>query len=152
VSTRHAARTAALQLIFQAECLADWSASTAEKFFQVFYSGKEYPELDAESQSYALSIFAGVAAHLNALNEKIESLNLGWSLVRLAKLDLAILRLALAEVSMQPSIPVKVIVDEALNLAHEFSGEQSAAFLNAALQKAFSAQLMQPEIKRKNAD
>ena len=152
MSTRHAARTAALQLIFQAECLGDWSGVTAEKLFQVFYSGKEYPELEGEAKSYALSIFQAVASNLESVNTKIESLDLGWTLARLAKLDLAILRLALAEAGMQPAIPLKVVIDEALNLAHEFSGEQSAAFLNAALQKAFAGELLQTSSKSKIAD
>ncbi len=52
---------------------------------------------------------------------------------RIAKTDLAILRLAVYELIIQPNEPEKVIINEAVELAKEFGGEKSYAFVNAVL-------------------
>lgn len=56
-----------------------------------------------------------------------------WPLERINKIDLAILRLAIYELSIQKSEPPKVIIDEAVELAKEFGSENSASFVNGAL-------------------
>lgn len=56
-----------------------------------------------------------------------------WPLERINKIDLAILRLAIFELSIQKSEPPKVIIDEAVELAKEFGSENSAPFVNGAL-------------------
>ncbi len=56
-----------------------------------------------------------------------------WPLERINKIDLAILRLAIYELSIQKSEPPKVIIDEAVELAKEFGSENSASFVNGVL-------------------
>ena len=56
-----------------------------------------------------------------------------WPLERINKIDLAILRLAVYEILIQKTQPVKVIVDEAVELAKEFGSESSPAFINGVL-------------------
>lgn len=56
-----------------------------------------------------------------------------WPLERINKIDLSILRLAIFEILIQKKEPVKVIVDEAIELAKEFGSENSPAFINGVL-------------------
>ncbi len=56
-----------------------------------------------------------------------------WPLTKINKIDLAILRLATYEILYQPDIPVKVSIDEAVELAKEFGSESSPAFVNGVL-------------------
>lgn len=56
-----------------------------------------------------------------------------WPLERINKIDLAILRLAIYELSIKQTEPPKVIIDEAVELAKEFGSESSASFVNGVL-------------------
>lgn len=56
-----------------------------------------------------------------------------WPIDKIAKIDLAILRLAVFELSIAKAAPPKVIIDEAVELAKEFGSDRSAAFVNGAL-------------------
>lgn len=60
-----------------------------------------------------------------------------WPLEKINKTDLAILRLAIYELNYGPSIPSKVVIDEAIELAKEFGSENSAGFVNGALGAAY---------------
>lgn len=76
---------------------------------------------------------ARVIANLDKIDEKIVDSAPEWPLERINKIDLAILRLAVYELSIQKSEPPKVIIDEAVELAKEFGAENSAAFVNGVL-------------------
>ncbi len=139
MKTRHAARIVAMQIIFQADTLSDWTDTAYQRFFITFYNGTESPELDADTKSYCLSLVQLVAENIKAIDQRIVDLELSWSISRMARIDRAILRLALAESSLD--LPVKVVIDEALKLAREYSGDQAVGFLNAALEKALEPQI-----------
>ncbi len=66
------------------------------------------------------------------LDSEIQKAAPAWPIEKLNKIDLAILRLAVYELS-QESIPPKVIIDEAVELAKEFGGESSPSFVNGVL-------------------
>ena len=75
----------------------------------------------------------GVLAHQDELDAQIESkLAPGWTLSRLARPDLVILRLALYELEYT-QVPNAVAINEALRLAHDFSDEKSYRFINGVL-------------------
>lgn len=59
-----------------------------------------------------------------------------WEINRINQIDLAILRLGIFELVIEPIIPAKVVIDEAVELAKEFGNETSPAFINGALGKA----------------
>ena len=65
------------------------------------------------------------------LNEKAT----GWKTSRMNKVDLAILRLAVYEIKWDDDVPVKVAINEAVELAKKFSGEEGPAFVNGVLAK-----------------
>lgn len=69
------------------------------------------------------------------LDKLIESATEGWELNRIGKVELAILRLAVFETKFDEDIPVGVAINEAVEIAKKFGGEDSPAFINAILGK-----------------
>lgn len=81
---------------------------------------------------------AEILNHLNLLDEKIKDAAPEFPIDKINKVDLAILRLAVYELSVTKKEPPKVIVDEAIELAKEYGGESSPAFINGALGKVIT--------------
>ena len=71
--------------------------------------------------------------NLDEIDRMIESTSDNWSLKRISYLDRAILRLAIGEMLGIPDIPYRVSISEAVELAKEFSTEDSGAFVNGIL-------------------
>ena len=74
-----------------------------------------------------------IVDHLEKIDKVLAKAAPEWPIEKLNKVDLAILRLALWELMIQKSIPPKVIIDEAVELAKEFGAESSASFINGVL-------------------
>ncbi len=70
-----------------------------------------------------------------SIDDKIETIAPEFPIDKINKVDLAILRLGVYELSIAPEAPQKVVIDEAIELAKEFGGENSASFINGALGK-----------------
>ncbi|KRM07745.1 hypothetical protein FC89_GL000188 [Liquorilactobacillus ghanensis DSM 18630] len=91
-------------------------------------------ELTPEIPDYLKLLVTGVQSHLTELNELlIKYLKTGWSLKRLNKADLVIMQLAAFEIEFVAETPNRVAIDEALELAKEFSDETSRRFINGVL-------------------
>lgn len=88
-----------------------------------------------ESFPYAVELVDGVLERLESLDEKIAQLVKNWEFSRIAKTDLALLRLAVFELLHRPDVPPVVSIDEAIELAKSFSTEKSRKFLNGILDK-----------------
>ena len=69
------------------------------------------------------------------LDERINGVAEGWKTKRMGRVELAILRLALYEISFDDDIPEKVAINEAVDLARKFGGDDSPAFVNGILAK-----------------
>lgn len=95
----------------------------------------ENPAASTEIFDYAGQIVAGVTAHQAEIDETLETYAHGWSLNRMPNLDRAILRAAVWEILFNDEVPDAVAVDEAVELAKEFSTEDSAGFINGLLNK-----------------
>ena len=75
----------------------------------------------------------GIVAHLAGIDTKIAAAAPEWPIDKIAKIDLAILRLAVYELTVEKKEPPKVVIDEAIELAHEFGNEHSSQFINGVL-------------------
>jgi len=73
-----------------------------------------------------------ILLQLNKIDKKIEAAAPAWPVDKLNKIDLAVLRLAVYELDKEET-PPKVVIDEAVELAKEFGGENSASFINGVL-------------------
>lgn len=96
-------------------------------------------EMDAEEKKrnksmleFIESLYFGIFEHLKEIDELIEKSATNWSFARIAKVDLSILRLAIYEIKYT-DVPQKVAVNEAVEIAKEFSTEKSPRFINGVL-------------------
>lgn len=117
-----------------------------ELFLREFYSREEYrqqclryledtAEVEEELRSELSERAAAVEAVVPELDEQINAVSEGWKTTRMGKVELTILRLALYEMSRDDSIPVRVAINEAVELAKTFGGDDSPSFVNAILGK-----------------
>lgn len=93
----------------------------------------ETKEITQEDKGYINDIVQGVIAKKEELDEKIRKYLKGWTMDRIIKTDLAILRLAIYEITYREDIPYKVSVNEAVELAKTFSDSTSSSFINGVL-------------------
>ncbi len=91
--------------------------------------------MDADDVAYVKEIYFGVSSHYDELIEKVSQHAEKFAMDRIFKVDLAILLLAIYEITYVDSVPFKVSVDEALNLAKKYSTEKSAKYINGILAK-----------------
>jgi transcription antitermination protein NusB len=131
--TRHRAREAAVQMLYQWEV----GQSDIEEVVRTFWTA-DLP--GAEGATEGVKTFAEQLVRLTVDNlRKIDPLITEtaehWRLSRMAALDRLILRLAIAEF-LQGETPRNVVINEALELAKTFSGEESAKFVNGILDAA----------------
>jgi N utilization substance protein B len=82
---------------------------------------------------FAVRLVEGVAADLPAIDAVVAELASGWALDRMPAIDRAILRLGAFELMHLPEVPVAVAIDEAVELAKEYSTEDSGRFVNGVL-------------------
>ena len=74
-----------------------------------------------------------VISHLKEIDELLNQLSKGWKTSRMARVDLTALRLSVYELKYEEEIPTKVSINEAVELAKRFGGEDSFAFVNGIL-------------------
>ena len=93
----------------------------------------ERSTLSEEDALFSDRLYEGVRAHMEEIDAEIGTHAADWSIGRIAKVDLSILRIAVYEILYERSIPVGATVNEAVELAKEFGGEKSAGFINGIL-------------------
>mgnify|MGYP002795217597 FL=1 len=134
--TRHEARRQAFLLLF-AYSLSQ--TPVKELIDLAEEAGTLLPEDTAQDlppqpvDDFAARIAAGVEAHREELDAVIEKYANGWSLQRITKVCLSLLRLSLFEMRYTSDVPLRVSIDEAVEFAKEYGGEEDAAFLNGVL-------------------
>lgn len=129
MSARSKARKRALDMLFQADVRGESLEAIVEA-----EAKRAAGEPDrAASWLYAREIVDGVADHKDEIDELIASYAQGWSLERMPNVDRALLRLSTWEVLHNPEVPTAVAIDEAVELAKEYSTDDSARFVNGVL-------------------
>ena len=88
-----------------------------------------------EEAAYIRGRFHKIEEKIEELDKMLNEASKGWKVNRMSKVDLAIMRLAVYEMKMDEDIPVKVAINEAVELAKKFGGDDSPAFVNGVLAK-----------------
>jgi N utilization substance protein B len=89
--------------------------------------------LAEDLKAFAMTLADGVAARVGELDPVIAEATEHWRVERMNVMDRLVLRLAVYEFLHQPATPGKVIINEALELARTFSGDESVRFINGIL-------------------
>ena len=130
LSGRRENRIAAMQFIYMTQLN---KGDTLERSLEDFFETKEKPR---EFYGFAEELIAGYNAHSSEVDAAIEKSATNWSMDRMAKVD--ILRLAVFELLFRTDIPPVVSINEAIDLAKEFSSGESRRFINGVLDKVKS--------------
>jgi len=131
VALRTKAREFAMQMLFQWEMSPQETRKLEIKFWRAAKAAEN-------TEKFANELFEGAARHVKDLDAAIEKHCDNWRFERLAAIDRAILRLAIHELQIAQT-PHKVIINEAVDLAKKFSGEDSGSFVNGVLDAASKA-------------
>jgi len=126
---RTKARERALQALYQ----IDVASTDLEEALARFW--RSFEPVEREVLETAEGLVRGVAAHRREIDDAIEAVSVNWRLDRMAKVDRNVLRLAVHELLHRPDVPVKVVIDEAIELGKKFGSESSGAFVNGVLDR-----------------
>ena len=91
--------------------------------------------LDPEAKELLAERAARVYEKISELDEKINAVSQGWKTGRMGKVDVTILRLALFEILYDEEVPDRVAINEAVEIAKKYGGEDSSSFVNGVLGK-----------------
>lgn len=134
MSARTKARKRAVDALFA----ADLRDGMPNELLDAAERASEDRASQGEIFSYAREAVLGVLQHQVEIDDQLETYAQGWSLNRMPALDRAILRLATWEIMFNDQVPDAVAIDEAVELAKEYSTDSSAGFVNGLLGKIVS--------------
>ena len=111
-----------------------------------FHDDKELPEqlilfedelepISEDEKIYMTNKYKDIYAHIEELDAAINEASKGWKTTRMGKVDLTLIRLAVYEIRFEEDIPVKVSINEAIELAKKYGTDDSPAFVNGILAK-----------------
>lgn len=125
---RHQARELALKVLFELESDPGDAAAVLS-----YRAGEE--AADAEISRFAENLVRGVTENTVQLDELIGAASRNWRLDQMSKVDRIILRIAAYEITFEHGVPVKAAINESIELAKTFSGEEAGRFVNGVLGK-----------------
>jgi transcription antitermination protein NusB len=142
-AARHRAREAALQMLYQAEV----GRASAHEAVRTYWPGRDAPPspddehadavpdvvVDEPGRTFANALVAGTLERVAEIDQLIAAHLKNWRIERTAIIDRLILRLAIYELLAEIGTPAKVIINEALELARTYSGEEPVPFINGVL-------------------
>ncbi len=142
-AARHRAREAALQMLYQWEV----GRASASEAVLTYWPGRDAPPasdderadatpdamVDDANRAWANALVAGTIAKVKEADELIAAHVKNWRIERMAVIDRLVMRMAIYELMTEPATPAKVIINEALELARTFSGEEPVPLINGVL-------------------
>jgi N utilization substance protein B len=126
---RHDGRVAALQYLYA------WSINPPANLvddLRIFFEDQEQPR---DHYSFGEELIEGVIKNQAGIDGQIRTLAQNWEFERVAKIDLAILRIAIFEMMHRKDIPPVVSINEAIDISKQFSNADSKRFINGILDK-----------------
>ena len=136
---RKTARAAAMQLIFEQLAGGQGGEETLQMVYEALRqeeaSQVEAGEPGVKDRAWIQGVLEGVLAHLDELDDEISAASRNWTIERMNKVDLTILRLAAWEILFEndKDVPGTIAISEALELAEKYSDPASVRFVNGVL-------------------
>jgi N utilization substance protein B len=122
---RTRSRRQALQILYQRDITGD--------SVMLILNTKAYSIEDGEPDDFCRAILSGVEEHLDMIDEMLGLVSENWSVARMPLVDRNILRLATYEILYDFDVPASVAINEAVELAKVYGGEDSSKFVNGVL-------------------
>ena len=134
MAARHRSRRRALQVLFEWDMRKEPIEQAIAHYYESLYS-EEQEEEDGQRpkpDEFMEQLARGAVSNVDAIDKQIQAKAENWKLSRMAVVDRNILRLAIYELSLQLIDPA-VVIDEAIELARQFSNDEAVAFINGLL-------------------
>lgn len=126
MKVRHQARVVALQALYEIDCAGHPPAMVIEQRL-------ETANLPESGEDFARELAHGVNAHQEWLDKLIARYAPEWPVAQIAIIDRNILRIAAYEILVEQDTPIKVAINEAVELAKRFGSDSSSRFVNGVL-------------------
>lgn len=123
------ARECALKILYQ----LDITKYSIEEAFAYFW--QDELEIDGDIKEFVMRLVKGTKENIALIDKKISGYATNWELDRMAIVDKNILRMGCFELLFLEDIPPKVAINEAVDLAKKYSGDESGKFVNGILDK-----------------
>jgi len=124
---RHQARELALKVLFQLESEPDGDLDEALRYHAAEGAATE------DVAGFSRELVSGVIAHREELDRILSDASEHWRLDQMAKVDRVILRIAVYEIAIDRKVPTKAAINESIELAKTFSGDEAGRFVNGIL-------------------
>lgn len=145
-SNRHFARILVMQALYE------WQNRDGTDLSIVLDRHLETHDFEENNIKFMKKLVAGVASHIEEIDAVITTSAPEWPIPQIAQVDLAILRLAIFELIFDEEVPPKAAINEAVELAKAFGGENSSKFVNGVLGTVFrNSSRYNPETDEKPA-
>jgi N utilization substance protein B len=126
---RHRARELALKVLFQLE----HSPQDDPEELLAYHAADERASPDV--RAFAGELVVGVIANQAELDETIQEASTNWKLDQMGRVDRVVLRMAVYEIAVSRQVPVSAAINESIELAKTFAGDESGRFVNGILGK-----------------
>ncbi|MDI9514634.1 MAG: transcription antitermination factor NusB [Clostridiaceae bacterium] len=129
---RREAREHAMKLLYQVQILKDDLDDQIRTYME------ETQIMDSPERDYIEDVVRGSISNQDEIDSILSRHAKGWTITRMPKVDLAIMRLSVYEMRYRKDIPVNVSINEAVEMAKKYSGEESKTFVNGVLGKVWN--------------
>ena len=129
---RKRSREIAMELLFSMEISKNSYEETIECFVEDYEMDLKTIDLE-----YIKEVMKSVVDHKEEIDEIIKNSLINWTIDRVSKVNLTIVRLAIAEMLYINDVPEVVAINESIELTKKYSDDKSVSFVNGALDKAF---------------
>ena len=140
---RRQSRELAIKVLFS----LDYFKTDPGECFDLICNNFDAPE---NIKLFSRDLVLGVSFCLEEIDQLIDKTSKNWRLERIGRVDRAILRLAIYEFLNRDEIPLKVSINEAVDLGKKFGGKESGAFINGLLDKIYNNIKADPKKTLKN--
>ena len=129
---RKRSREIAMELLFSMEISKNSYEQTIESFIENYEMDLKTIDLE-----YIKEVMKSVTDYKEEIDEIIKNSLINWTIERVSKVNLIIVRLAIAEMLYIDDVPEVVAINEAIELTKKYSDDKSVSYVNGALDKAF---------------
>ncbi len=126
---RRKAREETLRILFQIE----FEDAELDTIFAQYWENRKIRE---EIKEYSTWLVSGIVSHKGEIDDTIQSVSEHWRISRMALIDRNILRMAVFEILYEENIDAAVVINEAIEIARKYSGNEAATFVNGILDAA----------------
>lgn len=131
-SNRHLGRIIALQTLYEEEFRIDAGDADFDLLVVLDRNIGRYKEM-VDDVEFISNLVTGVSKQANELDKALQPVAPEWPIDQIARMDRMVLRMGLYELENSKDVPPKVVINEAVELAKAFGGENSSKFINGVL-------------------